>query len=109
LLVTHRSSDTTLGSLLDVILDKGTTVDASAKVCFSGVDLLDTKSRITLSSFKTAKQIGLKFPENTNLDTQAWQVMTPKQSCPTCGRESTIEELKSECPWCGWSCKQNER
>ena len=108
-MVTHRSRDTTLGSLIDVILDKGTTVDSSAKVCFSGFDLLDTKSRITLSSFKTAKQIGMDFPENTNLDTPAWRIMATKQSCPTCGREATPEELKTDCPWCGWNSKQNER
>jgi ssDNA-binding Zn-finger/Zn-ribbon topoisomerase 1 len=108
-LVTHRSRNTTLSSLLDVIMDKGVIVDSRAKVRLSNIDLLDTKSRIVLSSFKTAKQIDLKFPENTNLDTQAWRVLTEKQSCPNCGRESSHEELKEECPWCGWVSRQNMR
>jgi ssDNA-binding Zn-finger/Zn-ribbon topoisomerase 1 len=108
-LVTRRSRNTTLSSLLDVIMNKGVTVDSRVKVRFSDIDLLNAKSRIVLSSFKTAKQIGLKFPENTNLDTQAWRVLTAKQSCPNCGRESSHEDLKEECPWCGWICRQNIR
>lgn len=108
-MVTHRSRNTTLSTLLDVIMDKGVIVDSRAKVRFSDIDLLNTKSRITLSSFKTARQIGLQFPENTNLDTKAWQVLRAKQSCPNCGRESTQEDLKEECPWCGWICQQKKR
>jgi ssDNA-binding Zn-finger/Zn-ribbon topoisomerase 1 len=108
-LVTYRSRDAALNSLLDVILDKGVEVDSSAKICFSDINLLNTKSRIVLSSFETAKQIGLKFPENTNLETQAWRILTAKQQCPNCGRESTHEELKRECPWCGCICNQKER
>jgi len=108
-LVTHRSRNTTLSSLLDVIMDKGVIVDSRVKVRLSDIDLLATKSRIALSSFKTAKQIGLKFPENTNFDTKAWQVLTARHACPNCGRESSQEDLKEECPWCGWICQQNMR
>ncbi len=107
--MTNRPRDATLNSLLDVIMDKGVTVDASAKICISDINLLNAKSRIVLSSFETAKRIGLKFPENTNLDTPSWRSLSSKQVCPACGRESTQEELKGACPWCGWTYLQDER
>jgi len=98
-----------LTNVLDVILDKGVTVDAKAKVCFSNVDLLGTKSRITLSSFETAKQAGLKFPKNTNFDTKAWRDLSIKQRCPVCGMNSTEQELRESCPWCGWGLELGEK
>ncbi len=106
--MTNRTRNATLNSVLDVIMDKGVTVDSNARIRFSNIDLLDTKSRIVLSSFKTAKQIGLKFPENTNLNTASWRILAAKHACPICDRESTQEEFKSECPWCGWIYGQNK-
>ncbi|MGO8806798.1 MAG: gas vesicle protein GvpJ [Candidatus Bathyarchaeia archaeon] len=100
-MVFSKSREATLNSLLDVIMDKGVIIDAAAKIRISDISLLDTKSRIILSSFETAKKLGLKFPANTNLEAQAWQAMSMLQICPKCGRKSTGEEHERECPWCG--------
>jgi hypothetical protein len=108
-LVTLRQNGAGLNKLLDNILDKGVTVDSNLKICLSDVDLLGTKLHIVLSSFKTAKEIGLNFPKNTNLDTKAWRDLAAKQSCPACGMDATQKELREGCPWCGWTCKQGEK
>jgi hypothetical protein len=108
-MVVHRPNETRLSSLLDVILDKGVTVDANAKIFLSDVDLLGTQSHIVLSSFETAKKIGLKFPDNTNLDTIAWRDLSAKRSCPLCGMKNTDKELGEGCPWCGWTCDKGEK
>ncbi len=108
-MVTSRPSEAGLNKLLDVILEKGVVVDSKAKVCLTDIDLLDMKSHIVLSSFKTAKEIGLNFPENTNLNTQSWRDISAKQPCPNCGIDSTEEELEEDCPWCGWIRRQGEK
>jgi rubrerythrin len=107
-MVRQRPKEAGLSNVLGIILDKGVVVDSKAKVCFSDVDLLATKSRIVLSSFETAKEVGLEFPENTNFDTQAWLDLSAKESCPVCGMNSTEKELREGCPWCGWTNKQDE-
>ena len=109
-MVILRPEETGLKELLARILDKGVAVDANIRVNLSGVDLLGAKARIMLSSFKTAQEIGLDFPEGTNLNTTAWQDLTTKQQCPVCGMKSKQDELKEEgCPWCGWNYRPNER
>lgn len=107
-MVTHNPKEAGLSKVLGIILDKGVTVDSNAKVYLSGIDLLGTKSHIVLSSFETAKKIGLKFPKNTNVGTKAWLDLSSKQLCPVCGMNSTEKELREGCPWCGWTCGQGE-
>jgi ssDNA-binding Zn-finger/Zn-ribbon topoisomerase 1 len=108
-MVTLRPEEAGLNKLLDIVLDKGVTVDSKAKIRLTDINLLGTKSHIVLSSFETAKKIGLKFPKNTNLNTQAWQELLAKQTCPVCGMNSTQKELRESCPWCGWICKQGDK
>jgi len=108
-MVTSRPDGAGLNKLIDIILDKGVTVDSKSKVCLSGVDLLATKARIVLSSFETAKEIGLHFPKNTDFDTQAWQALSDKQTCPACSMNVTKKELTEGCPWCGWTSKRGEK
>ena len=108
-MVTLKSKATGLSKLLDVILNKGVTIDANTKVDLQGIELIGAKARITLASFKTAQKIGLTFPENTNLNTQSWRDLVTKRSCPACGIESTYTELNEGCPWCGFSYRQSER
>lgn len=103
-MVILRPEETGLKELLDRILDKGVAVDTSVRIDLSGIDLLRTKARIILSSFKTAEKIDLGFPEGTDLNTPAWQDLRTKQSCPVCGMESRPKDLREEgCPWCGWN------
>jgi len=109
-MVIVRPEETGLKQLLDRILDKGVAVDASVRIDLAGVDLLGIKARTILSSFKTAKEIGLDFPKGTDFNTPAWQDPTTKKSCPVCGMESRREDLEEEgCPWCGWNYKHDER
>jgi len=109
-MVILRPEETGLKQLLDRVLDKGVAVDTSVRVDLGGLDLLGAKARIILASFKTAENIGLDFPEGTNLNTPAWQDLRTKQRCPVCGMESRRENLKEEgCPWCGWNYRPNER
>jgi hypothetical protein len=108
-MVTLRPEEAGLNKLLDIILDKGVAVDLKAKIRLTDIDLLGTRSHIVLSSFETAKKIGLKFPKNTNLNTQAWQNLSAKQTCPVCGMNSTQKELREGCLWCGWICKQGDK
>ena len=98
-----------LPEVLDRILDKGVIVDTRVKVSLSFTSFLNIKAAIMLSSFKTAEKIGLVFPEGTNTNTQAWQVLRSKQPCPICGMEFCIKDLKDEgCPWCGWNYRMKE-
>jgi hypothetical protein len=104
----QRHSKAGLNKLLDVILDKGTVVDSKTKICFNDINLVDAKSHIALSSLETAKRINLKFPANTNFDTQAWRDLSEKQSCPLCGKNATEQEFTAGCPWCGYTLNQYE-
>ena len=108
-MVTLKPEEAGLSRLLDIILDKGVTIDANTKVNLSGIELLGAKARIVLASFETAQKIGLIFPENTNLNTQSWRDLVTKRSCPACGMESTYTELSEGCPWCGFNYRQSER
>jgi len=109
-MVILRPEETGLKQLLDRILDKGVTVDASVKVDLCSLNLLGSKARVVLASFKTAERIGLDFPEGTILNTPAWRDLITKQSCPVCGMESRSEDLREEgCPWCGWNFRPEER
>lgn len=93
-----------LKQTLDRMLDKGIVIDTNAYLALHEVDLVDLNSMVTLSSIKTAKQIGLDFPEGTNFDTIAWKDLLSKVPCPLCGKEQRSRDLKEEgCPWCGWN------
>jgi len=109
-LVILSPKESGLREVLDRILDKGVVVDASVRAELGCIDLLDFKATIALSSFKTARQAGLDFPEGTNLNTPAWRALVSKQPCPVCGMESRAEELREQgCPWCGWNYRPKER
>ncbi len=93
-----------LKQVLDRMLDKGVVVDTNAYLALNDLDLLDLNALMVLSSFKTARQIGLDFPEGTNLNATAWKDLLAKVPCPLCGKESRSKDLKEEgCPWCGWN------
>ena len=102
-MVTLKPEEAGLSRLLDIILDKGVTIDANTKVNLKGIELLGAKARITMASFKTAKKVGLIFPENTNFNTQSWRDLVTKRSCPACGMGFTYTELSEGCPWCGFN------
>jgi hypothetical protein len=108
-MVTLKPQEAGLSRLLDIILDKGVTIDANTKVDFSGLELLGAKARVAMASFKTAHKVGLIFPESTNLNMQSWRDLVAKRSCPACGMESTHTELSEGCPWCGFNYRQIER
>jgi len=108
-MVNSRPNSACLSKLIDALLDKGLAVDSNSKVCLSGINLLATKSRIFLSSFEAAQEIGLIFPDNTNLNTQAWRELSDKRTCPVCGLGVTRNELSNGCPWCGWTCGKGEK
>jgi len=109
-MVILRPEQTGLKELLDRVLDKGVAVDASVRVDLGSLDLLGAKAHIILASLKTARQLGLDFPEGTNFNTLAWQDLTTKQPCPVCGMESREGDLKEKgCPWCGWNYRPDER
>jgi len=109
-MVILRPEETGLKELLDRILDKGVAVDASVNVDLCSLNLLGSKARVILASFKTAEKTGLDFPEGTSFDTPAWRDLITKQPCPVCGMESTSEDLKEEgCPWCGWNYRPKDR
>ena len=108
-MVNVRPNSAGLSKLVDALLDKGVAVDSNSKVCLSGINLLAAKSRIFLSSFKAAQEIGLIFPENTNLNTHAWRELSDKRTCPICGLGVTQNELLKGCPWCGWTCRKGEK
>ena len=93
-----------LKETLDRMLDKGVVIDTNAYLALNDLDLLDLNALVVLSSFKTAGQIGLDFPEGTKLDTPAWKDLLAKVPCPLCGKEQRSKDLKEEgCPWCGWN------
>jgi rubredoxin len=108
-MVILRPEETGLKELLERIIDKGVTIDASVRVNLVGTDLLGTKARIILASFKTAEKTDLDFPEGTNLNTPAWQDLKTMQPCPVCGMKSRRDDLKEGCPWCGWNYRPDER
>jgi rubredoxin len=84
-------------------------IDTNLRIDLAGIDLLKAKARIILSSFKTAAETGLDFPEGTNFNAPEWQSLTTMESCPVCGMKSTQEDLKKYgCPWCGWNYRQKE-
>ncbi len=105
-MVILRPESSGLKQILDRLLDKGIVIDTNLRVTLADLDLLTINAQTVLSSFKTAKTIGLDFPEGTNLDTPAWKDLISKQPCPMCGMESRARDLKEEgCPWCGWNLK----
>ncbi len=105
-----KSSDRGLKQTLDKMLDKGVVVDTKAYVALNDFDLLELNTLMILSSFKTARKIGLGFPEGTNLNTQAWKDLISKVPCPLCGKESRSKDLKEEgCPWCGWNFRIKDK
>lgn len=109
-MVILRPEQSGLQEVLDRILDKGVVVDAEVRIGLGCVDLLGIRATIILSSFKTARQIGLAFPEGTNTNTPAWQDLLSKQPCPVCGMESRTKDLREQgCPWCGWNYRPNVR
>ena len=108
-MVSSRPNSAGFSKLIDVILEKGVAIDSNSKVCLTGVNLLVAKSRTFMSSFEAAKEIGLIFPENTNLNTKAWRNLSDKQTCPMCGMDVTQNELLEGCPWCGWTCRKGEK
>jgi hypothetical protein len=109
-MVTLSPQTSSLKEVLDRILDKGVVVDANVRVNLAGTDLLGINARIILSSFKTAAEIGLDFPEGTNFDAPGWRDLITKQPCPICGMKSKPEHLKEEgCPWCGWNYRPHRR
>jgi len=109
-MVMLKPEEAGLSRLLDIILDKGVTIDANTKVNLSGIELLGIKARTILSSFKTAAEIDLDFPKGTNFDAPGWRELITKQPCPICGMKSKPEDLKEEgCPWCGWNYRPDGR
>lgn len=108
-MVILRAEETSLKELLDRILDKGVAVDTCVRIDLSGIDLLNTKARIILSSFKTAAEIGLGFPEGTDFHASGWRDLKTMGPCPVCGMKSVQEDLeKYGCPWCGRNYRPNE-
>jgi len=102
--------DSGLREVLNRILDKGVVVDTGVRVNLIDVDLIGINARMILSSFKTAAEIGLDFPERTDFDAPGWRDLITKQPCPTCGMKSRPEELeKYGCPWCGWNYRPDQR
>ncbi|MDI6855292.1 MAG: gas vesicle protein [Candidatus Thermoplasmatota archaeon] len=99
-----ETEDTGLAGAIDRILDKGLVLNADITVSVAGTELLGIKIRAALASFETAAKYGLEFPSGTNINTAAWKEATiEKDTCPQCGKRSSIEELLNEsCPWCGW-------
>lgn len=109
-MVILRPEATGLKKLLDRILDKGVAIDASVRIDLSGIDLLKTKARIILSSFKTAAETGLDFPEGTDFKAPGWRDLATMELCPVCGMKSIRVNLeKNGCPWCGWNYRPEER
>jgi hypothetical protein len=94
----------TLGDVIDRVLDKGLVINADIMVSAAGVELLGIKIRAALASFETAAKYGLEFPSGTNMKTQAWkEALVVKESCPQCEKRVSTEELiTTGCPWCGW-------
>lgn len=99
-----RETTSTLGDVIDRVLDKGLVINADIAVSLAGVELLGIKIRAALASFETAVKYGLEFPSGTNLQTQAWkEARVIKESCPQCQKRVSTEELiTAGCPWCGW-------
>jgi hypothetical protein len=97
-------STSTLGDVIDRVLDKGLVINADIMVSAAGVELLGIKIRAALASFETAAKYGLEFPSGTNMKTQAWkESLVLKESCPQCEKRVSTEELiTTGCPWCGW-------
>jgi hypothetical protein len=99
-----RPESSGLKQILDRILDKGVVIDATLGAALFDLDLLALHAHAVLSSFKTALETGLDFPDGTNLETPAWRALVSKQPCPACGMESGGLEEEG-CPWCGWNLK----
>ena len=92
--------------ILERTMDKGVVIDAKVRVELCRVNLLGVEATVMLSSFKIAEKIGLAFPKDVDTNTQAWQALRSKDSCPVCGMESEARDLEEEgCPWCGWNCR----
>ena len=97
-------STSTLGDVIDRVLDKGLVINADIMVSAAGVELLGIKIRAALASFETAAKYGLEFPSGTNIQTDAWkEALVVKEKCPQCEKRVSTEELiTTGCPWCGW-------
>jgi len=100
-----RNEVSTLGDVIDRVLDKGLVINADICVSVAGVELLGIKIRAALASFETAARYGLEFPSGTNYEKAAWKEAQAgnKEMCPECSKKVPVEELLNEaCPWCGW-------
>lgn len=98
-----------LKQVLDRMLDKGVVIDSNAYLALEDVDLVDLNAMVVLSSIKTARKIGLDFPEGTNLDAPGFKDLFAKVPCPLCGKEQRSRDLKKEgCPWCGWNYRPKD-
>ncbi|WP_425953452.1 gas vesicle protein [Xylanimonas sp. McL0601] len=100
----QREREGTLAHVVETLLDKGLVLNADIMVSVAGVELLGIRIRAALASFETAARYGLEFPGGTETGTVAWQqALEPKETCPSCGKESPTQQLLEEfCPWCGW-------
>lgn len=103
-MVIMKPESSGLKQMLNRILDRGVVIDTNLRAALLDFDLLALNAQMVLSSFKTASEIGLNFPEGTNLDTPPWKDLAYKQPCPVCSMESKSLEEEG-CPWCGWNLK----
>lgn len=97
--------DSTLGDVIDKILDKGLVINADIAVSVSGTELLGIKIRAALASFETAAKYGLQFPSETNLNAMGWKEAEKGERvyCPNCGNRVRESQLIEEgCYICGW-------
>jgi Zn finger protein HypA/HybF involved in hydrogenase expression len=107
-----RNEVSTLGDVIDRVLDKGLVINADICVSVAGVELLGIKIRAALASFETAARYGLEFPSGTNYEKAAWKEAQAgnKEMCPECAKKVPIEELLNQaCPWCGWISARAKR
>ena len=98
--------DSTLGDVIDKILDKGLMINADIAVSVAGTELLGIKIRAALASFETAAKYGLEFPSGTNLNAVGWKEAEKGERvyCPNCGNRVREPQLiEKGCYICGWT------
>jgi len=62
--VVHHSQASTLGDVLDRILDKGVVVAGDVAISLVGVELLTIRLRLLISSVDKAKEMGISWWES---------------------------------------------